>query len=376
VAVHLVSVADARSSTETRSLRFETRLKTGWVVTIERGVFRLEAFGGKVPDGRSTEMTSATGTGHRLGARTLGALAVAGVVVGFSLSATLAKQAQTPGVLIAFWRLTIASILWNLYLRSTGRRVTMRGLRQAVLPGVFIGLNLAVFFAGATNNSVANAALISSLSPFFILPIGAKLFREFNDSRAIVFALVGFGGVALVLLSAPAAGDATLKGNVFGFVAMLLLVAYVVSTRHFRRDMDVAAFMATVCPIGALVVLPITLANSDGLGMTSRGWTYTLILTLLSGVAASGLLVYAQKAIQIGTIAIAQVVQPAIAVVCSFVILGEALRFRQLIGIAVAIAGVAAFVVLNQHGERLHRGGSLGEPEFAGGGVVRGREEP
>ena len=315
-------------------------------------------------------MTRPTGPGRTLGARTLGALAVAGVVTGFSLSATLAKQAQTPGVLIAFWRLTIASVLWSLYLLSTGRRVRLRDLRQAVLPGIFVGLNLAVFFAGATHNSVANAALISSLSPFFIVPIGAKLFREFNDPRAIVFALVAFGGVALVLFSAPAIGDASLKGNVFGFMAMLLLVAYVVSTRHFRRDMDVSVFMATICPIGALVVLPITLANSDSLGMTTRGWTYTLILTLLSGVAASGLLVYAQKAIQIGTIAIAQVVQPAIAVVCSFLILGEELRFRQLVGIAIAIAGVAAFVALNQHGERLHRGRPLGEPKLAGDGVV------
>jgi drug/metabolite transporter (DMT)-like permease len=279
-------------------------------------------------------------------------MAVAGVILGFSLSATLAKQAQTPGVLIAFWRLTIASVLWSLYLWATGRRVTFRDLRQAVLPGVFVGLNLAVFFAGATNNSVANAALISSLSPFFIVPLGARLFREFNDPRALVFALVGFGGVALVLFSAPPAGDASLKGNVFGFVAMLLLVGYVVSTRHFRRDMDVAVFMATICPIGALVVLPITLSNSDGLGMSTRGWSYTLLLTLLSGVAASGLLVYAQKTIQIGTIAIAQVVQPAIAVVCSFAILGETLRSRQLVGIAIAIAGVAAFVVMNQHGER------------------------
>ena len=194
---------------------------------------------------------------RRVGAKTLGALAVAGVVIGFSLSSTLAKRAETPGVLVAFWRLTVATVVLNVYLWSTGRRVTMRHVRQALLPGVFFGLNLAIFFAGATNNSVANAALIGSMAPFFIVPIGAKLFGEFNDPRALVFALVAFGGVGLVLFSAPAKGDASLEGNVFGFIAMLLLVAYVASTRYFRRDMDVAVFMATICPIGALAVLPI-----------------------------------------------------------------------------------------------------------------------
>jgi drug/metabolite transporter (DMT)-like permease len=297
-----------------------------------------------------------------VGARTLGALAVAGVVIGFSLSSTLVKRAETPGVLVAFWRLAVATVVWNLFLRSTGRRVTMRHVRQALVPGAFFGLNLAIFFAGATNNSVANAALIGSLAPFFIVPIGAWLFTEFNDRRALVFAVVAFGGVAIVLFSAPPRGDASLKGNVFGFVAMLLLVAYVVSTRHYRKDMDVSIFMATICPIAALAVLPLAVVNGDVFGMTGTGWTYMLILTFLSGVAANGLMVYAHKTIQIGTIAIAQVVQPALAVVWSFLLLGETLRTWQFVGIILAISGLAAFIVINQRGERAHRAKQLHEP--------------
>jgi len=37
---------------------------------------------------------------------------------------------------------------------------------------------------------------------------------------------------------------------------MFLLVGYVASAKYFRRDMDVTTFMATVCPIAALAVLP------------------------------------------------------------------------------------------------------------------------
>ena len=297
-------------------------------------------------------MTTATSTTRTraLGTRTLGALAVAGVVVGFSLSSTLVKRAETPGVLVAFWRLTTATVVWNAFLWSTGRRVTMQHVRQALIPGAFFGLNLAIFFAGATNNSVANAALIGSLSPFFIVPIGAWLFNEFNDRRALVFALIAFGGVGIVLFSGPAKGDASLEGDVFGLIAMLLLVAYVVSTRHFRQDMDVSIFMATICPIGALAVLPLAIWNGGVFGMTGTGWTYMLILTLLSGVAANGLMVYAQKTIPIGTIAISQVVQPALAVVWSFLLLGEALRSWQFVGIAVALSGLLAFLVMNQRG--------------------------
>src|SRR3954463_6486386 len=240
-----------------------------------------------------------------LSAKTLGVLAVVGLVVAFSLSSTLVKRAETAGVLVAFWRLATVSLAWNVVLWSTGRRVAMRDVRAVWIPGVFFGLNLAVFFAGATHNSVANAALIGSCAPFLIVPVGAWLFSEYIHPRALLFAAFAFGGVALVLFSAPPGGDASLEGNVFGVIAMLLLVAYVVSTRHFRSEMDVTTFMATICPIATVAVLPLALAHGDVFGLSATGWTFMLILTLTSGVAAQGLVVYAQQTIQIGTIGIA-----------------------------------------------------------------------
>jgi len=272
-----------------------------------------------------------------------------GVVVAFSLSSTLAKRADTAGALLAFWRMVTVSVVWNAVLLAMGRHVTLADVRQAVVQGVFLGLNLAVFFAGATHNSVANAALIGSLAPFFIVPMGAWLFSEYINAKALAFAVLAFGGVALVLFSAPPNGDASLEGNVFGALAMLLLVAYVVSTR-LRRTMDVTTFMATICPIATIAVLPIALAHGDVFGLSTTGWTYMLILSLTSGMAAQGLLVFAQKSIQIGTIGIAQTAQPALAVVWSYLLLGEVVNGRQVAGIATVIAGLLAFVTLHQRG--------------------------
>ena len=290
-----------------------------------------------------------------LSAKTLGVLAVIGLVVAFSLSSTLVKRAETPGVLVAFWRMLTVSLVWNMILWSTGRRVTIADVRRVYVPGIFFGLNLAVFFAGATHNSVANAALIGSCAPFLIVPAGALLFKEYIDPRALAFAVLAFGGVALVLFSAPPGGDASLQGNVFGAIAMLLLVGYVTSTRHFRKDMDVTRFMATICPIATLAVFPIAVAQAGGLGMSGTGWKFTLLLSFTSGITAQGLLVYAQKSIQIGTIAIAQVVQPALAVVWSYLLLSEVINDRQAIGIAIVMGGLLAFTVLNQRGDRRDR---------------------
>jgi drug/metabolite transporter (DMT)-like permease len=303
-----------------------------------------------------------------LSAKTLGALAVLGVVIAFSLSSTLVKRAETPGVLIAFWRLVIVSIVWNLYLWSTGRRVTLRDIRQALIPGVFFGFNLAIFFAGATHNSVANAALIGSLAPFFIVPIGVWLFKEHLVPGALVFALIAFGGLTLVLFSAPANGDASLKGNVFGVIAMFLFVGYIAATRHFRGEMDVATFMATISPIAAMAVLPLAITNGDMFAISGKGWTYTVILAFLTGIAAHGWNVYAQKTIPIGTIGIAQVAQPALAVVWAFVLLSEELVQGQLIGIGIVTAGLLAFILLNERGNRAREAEKAAEITLAGEG--------
>jgi drug/metabolite transporter (DMT)-like permease len=299
-----------------------------------------------------------------LSAKTFGVLAVVGLVVAFSLSSTLVKRAETPGVLIAFWRMVVVSLIWNLALWSTGRRVTLENVRQVFVPGVFFGLNLTVFFAGATHNSVANAALIGSLAPFLIVPVGAWLFAEHINPRALLFALAAFGGLVLVLLSAPPGGDASLEGNAFGVLAMLLLVSYVSATRYFRRDMDVTTFMATICPIAAVTVLPIAVAHGGVFGLSSTGWTFMLILTFTSGVAAQGLLVFAQKSVQIGTIAIAQVAQPALAVVWSFLLLSEVANERQAAGIAIVMGGLLAFVLA-------HRGARRSTRDVDAGAVVK-----
>ena len=83
-----------------------------------------------------------------LGAKAFGVLAVVGLVVAFSLSSTLVKRAESPGVLVAFWRMVTVSVVWNLLLLSTGRHITKADVRQVLVPGVLFGLNLAVFFAG------------------------------------------------------------------------------------------------------------------------------------------------------------------------------------------------------------------------------------
>lgn len=284
--------------------------------------------------------------------QTLGWLAVGFAVVAFSLGSTLVKRADSPPLLLAFWRMVSTSIVWNVLLLATGRRPSLANLRRGAIPGVLFGLNLMAFFTGATNNSVANAELIGSLTPFLIVPIGARFFGESINRKALVFALVAFGGVGLVLFAAPAAGDSSLKGNLFCALGMFTWAAYVATTRQVRGPLDVVQFMASLLPVAALTVLPFALASNDLTSLSWHGWKYVLLLTFVTGLGAHGLIVFAQKSIGIGTIGVAQVAQPALAAMWSFLLLDETLERLQFVGMALVLTGLLAFIVANQRGNR------------------------
>jgi drug/metabolite transporter (DMT)-like permease len=154
--------------------------------------------------------------------------------------------------------------------------------------------------------------------------------------------------VGIVLFTAPPKGDASLKGDLLGFTAMMLWATYIATARYFRKDMDVVTFMASITPIAIITVLPLALVNGNMFDISATGWRYIALLTFVTGVAAHGLMVFAQKTIPIGTIGIAQVAQPALAALWSFLLVGETLRGSQLFGMVLVLGGLLSFVIMNQ----------------------------
>ena len=186
-------------------------------------------------------------------------MAVAITITVFSFASTLVKRANTPAELVAFWRMVITTLVWNAIMMASGKRPNWRNIRLAALPGLFFGFDIAFFYLGATHNSVANAEMISAMTPFIVVPLGAKFFGERLNSRALFFALFAIGGVGIVLFSAPTSGDASVRGSLFGLVALGCWAGYISGTRRLRGEMDVASYMAAMTPMATVAVLPLAL---------------------------------------------------------------------------------------------------------------------
>lgn len=270
-------------------------------------------------------------------------------VVTFSASSTIIRKAGAPGPTIAFWRMLGSSIIWTALLRlKEGHYVTRQEWRRSIVTGVVLGLNILLFYTAATRTSVANLEFISALAPLLLMPAGALLFHEKVDRRAALFGLISIAGLALVLFDAPKRGAATWTGNGLAVLSLVTWSSYLLASRQLRTGMSVATLMASALPIATVITLPFVVTNGDISRFDTRSMMYIVVLTLLTGVIAHGLIVFAQRKVPIGIMSMMQVGQPALAVVWSAIFLSQSIRALQVLGMALVVFGLATVVVQTQ----------------------------
>lgn len=270
-------------------------------------------------------------------------------VLTFSASSTIIRKAGAPGPTIAFWRMLMSSAVWTLLLRvSEGRFVRLQEWRRAFPTGVALGINILLFYTAATRTSIANLEFITALAPLMLMPAGAILFHEKMDPKAAVFGIISIIGLALVLFDAPKRGAATWFGNGLAFLSLTTWATYMLASRQLRKGMSVATLMASALPVATAITLPVVLINHDIGKFDARSMVYIVVLTLLTGVVAHGLIVFAQRQVPIGIMSMMQVGQPALAVVWSAIFLSQSIRAVQILGMAMVVIGLATVVVQTQ----------------------------
>jgi drug/metabolite transporter (DMT)-like permease len=132
--------------------------------------------------------------------------------------------------------------------------------------------------------------------------------------------------------------------------ANVMWSGYLLTSRALRTGRSVAAVMASITPIAGAVILPLMLIVFPGTitAVTWRSVIFIALLGLVTGTAAHGLMVFAQKYVPVGVISMLQVSQPALAVLWSVLFLGSTVSAIQLVGGALVIAGLVAVTLQTQ----------------------------
>ncbi len=181
--------------------------------------------------------------------------------VGFfaAMSATVHGLSQTiPVGQIIFWRSFIAIIPIVIYMMWSGRfpnALRTHRIKGHAVRGIFGGVSMTLSFISLTYLPVANATALAFLGPLISLPAAAMMLGEQITRRILWAALVGFGGVILMLASSlvrPEAGTEQLIGIAAGlaFAATMGLVR--VQVRNLTRTespVTIAFYFSIICSV-------------------------------------------------------------------------------------------------------------------------------
>ncbi len=258
------------------------------------------------------------------------------------------------GVMDVAWvglvRLGLATLALTVFLLVRDRRLPSLRSRDwavlAVIAFLTIYLNQLLFVVGMRLSAAATASLVMALNPLLAVLAAALVLRERIGGRRAAGVVLGFTGVAVVVLMAPGArvgppglGELSLLAGLVVFISGGLLIQRQV------RNLDVLALGWAIYLLGT-AMLAVHALVVGGWERTAAafgtGWVWWVALysgvlgTALSNIGwyhAIGRVGQARAAPYLYWIAVFGVLSSAIA-------LGEPLSWWHAIGLALLVAGV------------------------------------
>lgn len=248
----------------------------------------------------------------------------------------------------AFWRLALAlPALW-LWMSLEGRRDpavykphTRSDYLQLSLAGLFFALDLLIWHWALKFTSVANATLFPNFAPIFVA-LGGWLFFKHRVGWGFV------GGMALALLGVVflvgenfSLHSQHLLGDALGLLTAVFYGGYILVVKVLRDRYSTATLMAWSGLTTTLLLLPVTLLSGEALlPAQAGGWLALLALAFVSQVFGQGSIAFALARLPAAFSSVGLLFQPVMSTLLAWMLLGEALSGWQMLGGALALAGI------------------------------------
>jgi inner membrane transporter RhtA len=259
-------------------------------------------------------------------------LAAAGSLqVGAAFAVTLFDDLGPAGA--AFLRLAFAAVvLWAIW------RPRLDGdLRLAAAFGVALGLMNWSIYESIDRIPLGVAVTIEFAGPLLVAVIGS---RRPLDGFWIALAAAG-----IVLLADPGGGSIDALGVLFALTAAACWMAYIYLSKRTGQAFPGGSGLALAMAVGALVVLPAGVIEGGSALVEPDLLASAFVVALASSVLPYSLELEALRRLPAAVFGVLMSLEPAVAALAGFVVLGQDLGARELLAIGmvvVASAGAAS----------------------------------
>jgi drug/metabolite transporter (DMT)-like permease len=205
-------------------------------------------------------------------------------VLAVSTSGPLVREADAPGMAIAFWRTFLGSAV-VIAIAVVRHRAELRGLgrgqiRIAVVAGVFLGLHFATWIPSLSFTTVA-----SSVALVCTQPVWAALMARARGEVVAASAFVGIGialcGVFVLTGVDLSVSGRALFGDALALAGGVLAAAYVTAGSDARRTMSTTAYTSLCYSVAAGGLLVACLVGRQPLGgYDAHTWWVLIAITI------------------------------------------------------------------------------------------------
>jgi len=265
--------------------------------------------------------------------------------VAIGTSALFVKVSEAGPVATAFWRVALAlPFLWlwaaleqraNLGASFAADRGTL------IAAGLCFAGDLAVWHWSIVLTSVANATLLANLAPIFVTLAAWLLLRRRPSGMFVVGLVAALAGTAALIGGDFRLSGGELLGDGLGVVTAMFYAAYQLTVNRLRATVATSTVMAWSGLVTAAALLPLALVSGEQiLPLTATGWVKLIGLAVISQVAGQSLIAYAMAHLPATFSSVGLLLQPVMAALFAWVLLGETLGWIEIAGGIVVLAGI------------------------------------
>lgn len=242
----------------------------------------------------------------------------------------------SPGEL-ALYRAILGAILIFVYLLISKDKISFKGLKKELIvlfmSGAAMGINWILLFEAYEYTSISNATLSYYFAPVIVTIVSPLLFKEKLTIKQIICFIMSTVGLVLITDLQGMNGNSDFVGILYGLGAACFY-ATVILLNKFIKNIDGIhrTFLQFISAI--IVLIPYVLLTSGvSLGsLNPTGWINLLIVGLIHTGITYCMYFSSLKELPGQKAAILSYIDPLVAVMISYFILGEDMSVWQLIG--------------------------------------------
>lgn len=241
---------------------------------------------------------------------------------------------------IAFFRAFLGSVFLILVSLISKDKINKEILKSNLLilclSGVALGINWILLFQAMKYTTISNATLSYYFAPVFITVFSVVLFKEKMSVKNIVCLIGAVLGLFLIMKSGEIETISEFnhtKGILYGLAGAVFYAIVVILNKYIK---ELPGFQATMIQlsVAAIVLIPIVFLNSsiDFNAIDLNTWILILIIGIIHTGIAYVLYFSSIKDVKSQSIAMLSYLDPIVAILMSFLILGESMGIVQIIG--------------------------------------------